>query len=111
MRQEQQPIYVRSCCKTVHTFRNLKRSGRTGKQGDLENQVVPIYTMDDAINVMQYFVPCPYGRQIEVADGITIKFTDIGHLLGSSSIEVWLREADVEKKLYSLEISETLTSH
>ena len=38
MRQEQQPIYVRSCCKTVHTFRNLKRSGRTGKQGDLENQ-------------------------------------------------------------------------
>ncbi len=62
-------------------------------------EVVPIYTMDDAINVMQYFVPCPYGRQIEVADGITIKFTDIGHLLGSSSIEVWLREADVEKKL------------
>ena len=34
----EQPIYVRSCCKTVHTFRNLKRSGRTGKQGDLENQ-------------------------------------------------------------------------
>ena len=38
MRQEQQPIYVRSCCKTVHTFRNLKQNGRTGKQGDLENQ-------------------------------------------------------------------------
>jgi len=69
-----------------------RKARRSGKP-----EVVPIYTMDDAINVMQYFVPCPYGRQIEVADGITIKF--IGHLLGSSSIEVWLREADVEKKL------------
>lgn len=38
MRQEQQPIYVRSCCKTVHTFRNLKQNGRTGKQGDLETR-------------------------------------------------------------------------
>ena len=66
-----------------------RKARRSGKP-----EVVPIYTMDDAINVMQYFVPCPYGRQIEVADGITIKFTDIGHLLGSSSIEVWLREAD-----------------
>ena len=58
-----------------------RKARRSGKP-----EVVPIYTMDDAINVMQYFVPCPYGRQIEVADGITIKFTDIGHLLGSSSI-------------------------
>ena len=70
-----------------------RKARRSGKP-----EVVPIYTMDDAINVMQYFVPCPYGRQIEVADGITVKFTDIGHLLGSSSIEVWLREVDVEKK-------------
>ena len=98
MRQEQQPIYVRSCCKTVHTFRNLKRSGRTGKQGDLENQKLyrsirwMMRSMSCSISL-----PCPYGRQIEVADGITIKFTDIGHLLGSSSIEVWLREADMEK--------------
>ena len=99
MRQEQQPIYVRSCCKTVHTFRNLKQNGRTGKQGDLENQKLYQSTTEDAVGILQYFVPCPYGRQIEVADGITIKFTDIGHLLGSSSIEVWLREADVEKKL------------
>ena len=70
-----------------------RKARRSGKP-----EVVPIYTMDDAINVMQYFVPCPYGGQIEVADGITIKFTDIGHLLGSSSIEVWLREAAVITK-------------
>ena len=36
-----------------------RKARRSGKP-----EVVPIYTMDDAINVMQYFVPCPYGRQI-----------------------------------------------
>ena len=44
-----------------------RKARRSGKP-----EVVPIYTMDDAINVMQYFVPCPYGRQIEVADGFTV---------------------------------------
>ena len=91
---------MRSCCKDsahIQEFEAEWKNRKARRSGKPE--VVPIYTMDDAINVMQYFVPCPYGRQIEVADGITIKFTDIGHLLGSSSIEVWLREVDVEKKL------------
>ena len=29
-------------------------------------------------------------------DGVKIRFTDIGHLLGSSSIEVWLTEDGYE---------------
>ena len=36
---------------------------------------------------------------IEISEGIQIRFTDIGHLLGSSSIEVWLTEGDVTKKI------------
>lgn len=30
---------------------------------------------------------------------MTIRFTDVGHLLGSSCIEIWAREDGVEKKL------------
>ena len=48
---------------------------------------------------MNYFVACPYDKKISLYDGIEIRFTDIGHLLGSSSIEVWLREEDNERKL------------
>lgn len=61
--------------------------------------VEPIYTMEDADGVIKRIVPCHYDKVIELCDGIKIRFTDIGHLLGSSSIEVWLLENGVEKKL------------
>lgn len=71
--------------------RKARRSGKA--------EVVPVYTVEDAINVMNYFVACPYDKKFSLYDGIEIRFTDIGHLLGSSSIEVWLREEDNERKL------------
>ncbi len=72
---------------------------RKGKRNKDIAQVEPAYTMLDAENTIKSFVPCPYGKEIEVCEGITIRFTDIGHLLGSSSIEVWLTEKNVTKKL------------
>ena len=36
---------------------------------------------------------------IHVAEGVAIRFTDIGHLLGSACIEVWLTEDGVTKKI------------
>ncbi|MBD5545625.1 MAG: MBL fold metallo-hydrolase [Lachnospiraceae bacterium] len=62
-------------------------------------EVEPPYTMEDADGVIKRIVPCHYDKVIELCDGIKIRFTDIGHLLGSSSIEVWLSENGVEKKL------------
>ncbi len=61
--------------------------------------VVPEYTMEDTEGLLKNIVPCPYDRKITVCDGVQIRFTDIGHLLGSASIEVWLDEAGVQKKL------------
>ena len=34
-----------------------------------------------------------------LCDGIKIRFTDIGHLLGSASIEVWITEKNISKKI------------
>ncbi len=62
-------------------------------------QMEPSYTMEDAENTIKAFIPCDYDKEIEVCEGIKIRFTDIGHLLGSSSIEVWLTEKNVTKKL------------
>lgn len=72
---------------------------RKGKRNKDIAQVEPAYTMLDAENTIKSFVPCPYGKEIEVCEGITIRFTDIGHLLGSASIEIWLTEKNVTKKL------------
>ena len=59
----------------------------------------PLYTTEDAIAVMEHFVPCDYMKEIEVCEGVKIRFTDVGHLLGSSSIEIWLTENGVSKKI------------
>ncbi len=72
---------------------------RKGKRNKDIAQVEPAYTMEDAENTIRSFVPCPYGKEIEVCEGVKIRFTDIGHLLGSASIEVWLTEKNVTRKL------------
>lgn len=59
----------------------------------------PPYTMEDAQGTIGLLVACEYGELIEICDGIQIRFTDIGHLLGSSSIEVWAEEKGFKRKL------------
>ena len=65
-----------------------------------DNAVIePLYTMEDADGTIKRIVPCEYEKEIQVCDGVKIRFTDIGHLLGSASIEVWATEGDVTKKI------------
>ena len=59
----------------------------------------PYYTMEDALAALKLFVNCDYGRIYEIAPGIKIRFNDVGHLLGSAAIEVWLTEDGKEVKL------------
>lgn len=62
-------------------------------------EIDPLYTISDAEGVLKHFVPCHYSDMVELSEGIRIRFTDVGHLLGSASIEVWLDEAGVQKKI------------
>ena len=62
-------------------------------------EVEPMYNMDDAQGVLEHFIPCEYEEKIQISDEISIRFVDAGHLLGSSSIEVWGIEEGKEVKL------------
>lgn len=59
----------------------------------------PIYDINDANGAISLLRRCHYNEIISVGEGITIRFTDIGHLLGSACIEIWLCENDLEKKI------------
>ena len=61
--------------------------------------VDPLYTIQDAEGILQLFHTCSYGDIIQVTEDIRIRFQDMGHLLGSSAVEIWLTEGDVEKKI------------
>ena len=57
-----------------------------------EPPYVPMYTMRDAEAALRQFEGCDYGHPIEIFPGITISFSDAGHLLGSASILVTATE-------------------
>lgn len=71
---------------------------RKGKRAGKEVYVPP-YTMADAIGAIDLLVGKPYNEIISPAEGIRIRFVDAGHLLGSASIEIWLTEGDITRKL------------
>lgn len=71
--------------------RKSRRAGGT--------EIPPLYCMDDAMGVLKLFNACEYNTVIDVTEGIKIRFIDAGHLLGSASIEVWMEEEDISKKI------------
>ena len=64
-----------------------------------EPAVEPAYDLEDVAGLMKNMIPCSYNTMIQINDCVTVRFTDVGHLLGSSAIEVWLSEGDVTKKI------------
>lgn len=64
--------------------------------------VKPLYTQEDAAASLQYFKPVLYEQIINIDENITVKFNDAGHILGSSIIEIWIKdEEDTIKIVYS----------
>ena len=61
--------------------------------------VEPLYDSDDVAKTMELFVPMPYETIFSPADGISVSFTDIGHLLGSAAISVTMTENGITKKM------------
>ncbi len=71
--------------------RKAERAGR--------DMVEPIYNRLDAEGAISCLVSVEYNEEKYIADGIKVRFTDAGHLLGSASIEVTITENGVTKKL------------
>lgn len=71
--------------------RKAKRNG--GKE------IVPEFTMEDADNTIHMITPVPYGEKVNLCEGVDVCFTDVGHLLGSASIEVWATEGSETRKI------------
>ena len=71
---------------------------RKGQRSGAE-PVEPMYTIQDAEAAIALFRGYDYNKEIELAPGIVIRFVDVGHLLGSSSIEIWVTENGATTKL------------
>ena len=71
--------------------RRAVRAGRTA--------IDPVYTTEDAAGVLRLLRPCSYAERIKAAEGVEVRFTDVGHLLGAACVELWLAESGETRKL------------
>ncbi len=57
-----------------------------------EEPIEPLYTQQDAEHVAEHFRPVAYGQPFEPAPGVTARFVEAGHILGSAAISLELNE-------------------
>lgn len=89
-------IMLRDCAniqisEAEYKNRKLKRSG-----GDLEE---PLYDLEDAAGTISLMRPIPYGEKRAINENVAVRLTDVGHIMGSAAIELWLNEDGVERKI------------
>lgn len=73
----------------------LWKNRKAVRSGDEEYK--PLYTTEDVQKALPLFKGCVYNKSYNIAQGISIRFIDAGHLLGSASIEITVNEDGEEK--------------
>lgn len=73
--------------------RRHRKEGRTGKHPE-----IPLYDVNDVEQALPYFRPVPYYQPIEL-DGVTIRFLDAGHILGSAFLVVDAKENGRQRRI------------
>ena len=102
------PIYTHNASRDLcHIL--LRDSARLGERdAEFQNRkrerkglsrVKPLYTVADAEAVLALIEGARYEERREILPGVTIRFRDAGHIMGSSIVEVWIEEGEITRKI------------
>lgn len=72
-----------------------RRHRKEGRKGP--HPAVPLYSDEDVEQALQLFRGVDYDEPIEIFPGATVTWHDAGHILGSASLEIQLRESERER--------------
>jgi len=78
--------------------KNIEQENKRRKEQHLPPRS-PLYTVQEANDCMNIFVPIEYKKKIKISDTIDVTFQDAGHIMGSASIELFVTENNKQKKL------------
>jgi metallo-beta-lactamase family protein len=59
----------------------------------------PLYDIDDVAETLRRFMSIPYDRPFALFDGITLRFREAGHILGSTQVELGVTEGGSSRTL------------
>ena len=77
--------------------RKNQRAGRPYRE--------PLYTFEDAVTALKQIKPVLYNQLLEINENIKVVFNDAGHILGSSIIEIFIKEdEEISKIVFSGDI-------
>jgi metallo-beta-lactamase family protein len=71
-----------------------RRRERSGKE-----LIAPLYTLQDAEDVLTLGEPLVYGQKTRITQDIEICLRDAGHILGSAIVELWVDANGGQKKI------------
>jgi metallo-beta-lactamase family protein len=60
---------------------------------------LPLYTTEDAERALELLSPIPYEEWLELGDGVSFRFLNVGHILGSAMVEMRVPATGREIKL------------
>ncbi len=89
-----------SCFATAHLSRNGTRSSsirNTGKNG--WRLFTPLYTREDVEETLPLLRGRDYAASFDVTDGVSCRYVDAGHILGSASLMLTLQDHGAQVKL------------
>src|SRR6185295_189642 len=105
------PIYTNAACADLLpillrdsadlALREAERANRNsnGNRAAHEAPAEPLFSLADVDAVVGQVVAIPYDTARQLFPGITVRVRDAGHILGSSSVELWLTENETRRKL------------
>ena len=79
----------------IQEFEAQWRNRKGKRAGDEEYE--PLYTTEDVVKTMTLFRTTGYGREVDIFDGVSICYTDAGHLLGSANVLFRMKEDGEER--------------
>lgn len=61
--------------------------------------IEPLYDLEDALSAIEKFVSIPYDLSFPIFPGITLRFLEAGHILGSAQVELTIEENGKKRTL------------
>ena len=77
---------------------DAKRTNRERKAQNLP-PLEPLYRGEDVEAIVERARPVEYDAPMTIADGITVRLVDAGHILGSASIEMTIDDGDTTRTI------------
>jgi metallo-beta-lactamase family protein len=100
------PIHTNAACADLlpillHDSADLRvrEAERANRRAEQSERVEPLFDTSDVERTLKCLRIVAYDTRTEVLPGITVQVRDAGHIMGSSSIELWICDGATRRKL------------